>query len=594
MPQAILLQDVETLGERGTVVDVSKGYLRNFLIPRKLAEPATKGVDRRRQAPRGGRRARRRRRRRQRAEESAELLNKTVLTIPHQAGDDGRLFGSVTVAGHRRRDQGGPRHQHRPPQGPPRRADQARSARAWSSVEVGDGRHRAPSRPWWSSRSSRARTLDRRHDRRHAASAAPSSRRRADQAAARTASGIGRRLADTGRADLTSPRPTSGRPRPPDRGHCDSPDGDGHAGHDRRLPAGRAPPQNLEAEQSVLGAVLLSDTALPALIIDERLQPGGLLPRGHGVIFAAMLDLHALGEPVDALTLVEHLKQAGELDAVGGRAAVDLLAGSRARRRQRRASTRAIVRENAMLRRLLRASYEIQAQVHSPRGAARATSSTWPSARSSRSPTRTRRKDFRSIDDLLDAELDKLEKLSREGKAITGTAVGLRGPRHDHRRLPAGQPDHPRRAPVDGQVGAHGQLRRERRARRPARPSRCSRSRCPSASSRSASSPRRRRSRATTCARARSPQTRWPKILQASNRLAAVAAVHRRLVGPVGARRAREGAPARPAARRRPRADPHRLPAADARRRPTSTTASSRSGRSRAASRRSRASSRCR
>jgi len=41
MPQAILLQDVEQLGERGTVVDVSAGYLRNYLQPRKLAEPAT-------------------------------------------------------------------------------------------------------------------------------------------------------------------------------------------------------------------------------------------------------------------------------------------------------------------------------------------------------------------------------------------------------------------------------------------------------------------------------------------------------------------------------------------------------------------------
>jgi len=44
MPQAILLQDHEQLGSRGTVVDVSKGYLRNYLIPRKLAEPATKGA----------------------------------------------------------------------------------------------------------------------------------------------------------------------------------------------------------------------------------------------------------------------------------------------------------------------------------------------------------------------------------------------------------------------------------------------------------------------------------------------------------------------------------------------------------------------
>jgi large subunit ribosomal protein L9 len=96
MPQAILLQDVEQLGDRGTVVDVSKGYLRNFLIPRKLAEPATKGsvaaAQRRQQAAdRAAADAN------ARARESAELLNRTVLTISHQAGEDGRLFGSVTA-----------------------------------------------------------------------------------------------------------------------------------------------------------------------------------------------------------------------------------------------------------------------------------------------------------------------------------------------------------------------------------------------------------------------------------------------------------------------------------------------------------------
>jgi large subunit ribosomal protein L9 len=95
MPQAILLMDVEQLGERGEVVDVSKGYLRNFLIPRKLAEPATKGsiaaASRRREAAeRAVADAA------TKARDSAELLNRTVLTIPHQAGEDGRLFGSVT------------------------------------------------------------------------------------------------------------------------------------------------------------------------------------------------------------------------------------------------------------------------------------------------------------------------------------------------------------------------------------------------------------------------------------------------------------------------------------------------------------------
>lgn len=95
MPQAILTQDVEELGERGTVVEVSAGYLRNYLIPRKLAQPATKGAleaasQRKAAAERALREAK------SRAQENASLLGKTVLTISQQAGDDGRLFGSVT------------------------------------------------------------------------------------------------------------------------------------------------------------------------------------------------------------------------------------------------------------------------------------------------------------------------------------------------------------------------------------------------------------------------------------------------------------------------------------------------------------------
>ncbi|MGZ3311483.1 MAG: bL9 family ribosomal protein [Xanthobacteraceae bacterium] len=74
MPEAILLKDVETLGEKGTVVDVSKGYLRNYLIPRKLAQPATKGA-----IDAAQRRAAAEERAAQeavsRASESAELLN---------------------------------------------------------------------------------------------------------------------------------------------------------------------------------------------------------------------------------------------------------------------------------------------------------------------------------------------------------------------------------------------------------------------------------------------------------------------------------------------------------------------------------------
>lgn len=97
MAQAILLKDVEDLGEAGEAVDVSPGYLRNFLVPRKLAQPATKGaleeaVRRRESAERIAREVE------ERAGETAALLSKTVLTIQHRAGEDGRLFGSVTNA----------------------------------------------------------------------------------------------------------------------------------------------------------------------------------------------------------------------------------------------------------------------------------------------------------------------------------------------------------------------------------------------------------------------------------------------------------------------------------------------------------------
>lgn len=94
MAQAILLEDVESLGERGQAVDVAPGYLRNYLIPRKLAQPATAGAleeaQRRLEAA-----ERADKQRAEREAEAAGLLSKTVLTIHQRAGEDGKLFGSV-------------------------------------------------------------------------------------------------------------------------------------------------------------------------------------------------------------------------------------------------------------------------------------------------------------------------------------------------------------------------------------------------------------------------------------------------------------------------------------------------------------------
>jgi large subunit ribosomal protein L9 len=95
--QVILKSDVEKIGQRGDIVDVSRGYVRNFLIPRGLADVATPGKleEARRTMEESEERDRRLA---ERAEEIANVLNKSVITIEARTGEDERLFGSVTAA----------------------------------------------------------------------------------------------------------------------------------------------------------------------------------------------------------------------------------------------------------------------------------------------------------------------------------------------------------------------------------------------------------------------------------------------------------------------------------------------------------------
>src|SRR5918992_5173724 len=77
------------------------------------------------------------------------------------------------------------------------------------------------------------------------------------------------------------------------------------------------PPQNLDAEESVLGAMMLSPGAIGA--VSETLDASDFYRESHGTIYRAALGLYAKGEPVDAITLVDNLEEAGELERVGGR-----------------------------------------------------------------------------------------------------------------------------------------------------------------------------------------------------------------------------------------------------------------------------------
>ena len=91
----ILLQDVDKVGLRGEVVSVSRGYMRNYLQPRRLAETATDALVAELER-RDAERARHEARSAEEAESIAETLRKTVLSFEVNAGPQGTLFGSVT------------------------------------------------------------------------------------------------------------------------------------------------------------------------------------------------------------------------------------------------------------------------------------------------------------------------------------------------------------------------------------------------------------------------------------------------------------------------------------------------------------------
>jgi len=184
-----------------------------------------------------------------------------------------------------------------------------------------------------------------------------------------------------------------------------------------------APPHNIEAEESVLGAILLSDRTMYSLVIEETLRPEDFYRDSHRSVFGAMLDLYERSEPIDTVTVTDALRSAGTLAAAGGPDAVDLLAGAVPNVANLRQYA-GIVRDTSLLRRLLNATYEIQSSVLDQREGARevvehAERIMLDVAHSERS------RDFRTISSLLHNELDKLHELSVAGESLTGTPTGF-------------------------------------------------------------------------------------------------------------------------------------------------------------------------
>src|ERR1700742_4706885 len=185
-----------------------------------------------------------------------------------------------------------------------------------------------------------------------------------------------------------------------------------------------APPHNLEAEKSVLGAVLLDERHLHSLLVEEQLRPEHFYREQHGAVFATMLELYEGDNKIDHLTVSEKLRQHGKLDEVGGPGAIDELSGWVPAAGRARGYGR-IVHDNFKLRALLTASYEIQASVLSREAPARelveqAERSVLEVA------TDDRQKKIRSIADILHEETDKLHRLSVSKTPLTGTPSGFK------------------------------------------------------------------------------------------------------------------------------------------------------------------------
>jgi replicative DNA helicase len=187
--------------------------------------------------------------------------------------------------------------------------------------------------------------------------------------------------------------------------------------------AGAAPPHSIEAEQSVLGAMLLSDRTHYAFVIEEGLKPEDFYRERHREVYDSMRALFEAGESIDVLTVTEHLRSRGRLDAAGGQAEIDALTAAVPAVGNLRQYAQ-IVRERALLRRLLAASYAIQASVHGHDGPPREIVE-----RAERAVLEVahddRAKDFRQVGEVLHVEIRKWQELSAEGRSLTGTPSGF-------------------------------------------------------------------------------------------------------------------------------------------------------------------------
>lgn len=204
-----------------------------------------------------------------------------------------------------------------------------------------------------------------------------------------------------------------------------------HPIHQASRQQGRVPPQNLHAERTLLGAMLLSRDAIGAAI--ERVCSNDFYKPLHGRIFEQIVNLYGKGEPVDAVTLAEALRQEGVLEELGGLSylrslTADVPATSNA------SYYAGIVMNCAILRRLIDTSGEIAELAYEPGADPKEVLDVAEAEVFEIGSERARGEVLVPLRSLLDEQLDRLEELHRRGTGVTGLETGF----VDFDRLTAG------------------------------------------------------------------------------------------------------------------------------------------------------------
>jgi replicative DNA helicase len=189
-------------------------------------------------------------------------------------------------------------------------------------------------------------------------------------------------------------------------------------------PTAHVPPQNIEAEESVLGAMLVAEPTLTRVIDEVKLNAGDFYLDKHATIFTAVHDLYAASKPVDELSVTEALTQRNQIEEAGGKHYVSELAAKVPAAGNAKHYAE-IVQQNSLLRRLLGAGQQIQGWVHERDGE--------PRELSERAEKllfdvahKEQASDFKLLSEILHDEVDRLEKLSTGELELTGTPSGFR------------------------------------------------------------------------------------------------------------------------------------------------------------------------